>query len=255
MCSSSKQLVFHCVVSRGKIGRISIQIVQGRRLSVIGERIVCLFAHENKLKKKIDSHGNQTRADKGACWWLHEKRGASVINGAKTNQRLNLKEKYSESILSEYYIPRQCHFHFEIYFLLCYFTLSQRSLSKNSKLYRTTIIDNLGSCRIEFKSVEISNIPSLPNLKTYNRRLKLEVACLSVVICLKKIRCTAKTTGTVRFLTNCRGIVGLALAKGGGGRSTKLQVRADALMAARGPGLRCHFLFAMCCCRCEIYRA
>lgn len=217
---------------------------------------MCLFAHENKLKKKkLIRTEIRLAQTKGHAGGFTKKGGASVINGAKTNQRLNLKEKYSESILSEYYIPRQCHFHFEIYFLLYYFTLSQRSLSKNSKLYRTTIIDNLGSCRIEFKSVEISNVPSLPNLKTYNRRLKLEVACLSLVICLKKIRCTAKTTGTVRFLTNCRSIVGLALAKGGGGRSTKLQVRADALMAARGPGLRCHFLFAMCCCRCEIYRA
>lgn len=44
--------------------------------SVIGERIVCLFAHENKLKKKkLIRTGNQTCADKGACWWLHEKKG------------------------------------------------------------------------------------------------------------------------------------------------------------------------------------
>lgn len=95
----------------------------------------------------------------------------------------------------------------------------------------------------------------VPNLKT-SKRINLEVVSLFPIICCwKKIRCAAKTVSTVRFLTNCRGIVGLALAKGGGGRSAKLQVRADALMAAREPGLRCHFLFAMCCCRCEIYRA
>ena len=36
-------------------------------------------ARENKLKK-IDSHGNQTRADKGARCWLRESEGESLCN-------------------------------------------------------------------------------------------------------------------------------------------------------------------------------
>lgn len=73
-----------------------------RRLSVIGKRIVCLFVHENKLKKKKNwfARKSDSRGQRGMLVASRKKRGASVINGAKTNQRLNLKEKHSELIIS-----------------------------------------------------------------------------------------------------------------------------------------------------------
>lgn len=56
-----------------------------------------------------------------------KKGSPSVINGAKANQRLNLKEKHSESILSEYYILRYITFTlkfiFEFIFTLLFYSI------------------------------------------------------------------------------------------------------------------------------------